>query len=70
MPPEISILAYDTIGLIYYAWKKNKSKISTKDLNIKYGFKGQQGEFIIKNNISYQKLIIYKIENKKFIRVE
>ena len=36
MPPEISILAYDAIGLIYYAWKKNKSKeSSTKEITEK-----------------------------------
>lgn len=69
-PPEISILAYDAIGLIYYAWNKNNYNVETKYLNIKYGFKGKQGEFIIKNNISYQKLKMYKISERKFINVD
>ena len=35
----------------------------------KKGFKGLHGEFFIENNQSKQKLNIYKVSQKKFIKV-
>ena len=64
---EISILAYDALGLIYFLWNENKFNIKTEKFFLKDGFKGLQGEFKIKNNSSYQKLEMYKISEKKFV---
>ena len=69
MPDQISILAYDALGLIYYCWINNDFHFKTELLYNKEGFKGLHGEFIIKNNISNQKLKIYKVFEKKFIEV-
>ena len=68
-PSEVSILAYDALGLIYYCWINNNFQFDKDQLYSKDGFKGLHGEFYIKNNISKQKLKIYKVSEKKFIRV-
>jgi len=68
-PNEVSILAYDALGLIYYCWLNNNFQFKTDQLYNKKGFKGLQGEFFIQNNQSIQKLKIYKISGKKFIQV-
>ena len=66
---EISILAYDALGLIYLIWNQNKSNFKIEKISTKEGFKGLHGKFIIKNNLSHQKLQIYQIINKKFVKV-
>ena len=66
---EVSILAYDALGLIYYCWFNNNFKFESSQLYNKEGFKGLHGEFFIENNISNQKLKIYKISEKKFVEV-
>jgi len=66
---EVSILAYDALGLIYYCWINNNNEFKPNLLYSKNGFKGLHGEFIIKENLSRQKLNIYKISNKKFLKV-
>jgi len=68
-PNEVSILAYDALGLIYYCWFNNNTEFKPSQLYNKNGFKGLQGEFIIKENLSKQKLKIYRISEKKFINV-
>jgi len=68
-PNQVSILAYDALGLIYYCWFNNNFKFKSDQLYNKNGFKGLHGEFIIENNLSKQKLNIYKISKKKFIEV-
>ena len=68
-PNEVAILAYDALGLIYYCWKNNDSKFQSNLLYNKNGFKGLHGEFIIKNNFSIQNLKIYKVSEKKFLKV-
>ena len=68
-PNKVSILAYDAIGLIYYCWVTNDSQFKMAQLYKKDGFKGLHGEFSIENNLSKQKLKIYKISKKKFIKV-
>ena len=68
-PNKVSILAYDALGLIYYCWLNNNSEFKSSQLFNKEGFKGLHGEFVIKGNISRQKLKIYKISNKKFLEV-
>ena len=68
-PNKVSILAYDALGLIYYCWFNNNSQFKTSQLYSKEGFKGLQGEFLIENNLSKQKLKIYKVSKKKFVKV-
>jgi len=68
-PNKVSILAYDALGLIYYCWINNNSEFKTAHLYNKNGFKGLHGEFEIKENVSNQKLKIYKISKKKFLKV-
>jgi len=68
-PNEVSILAYDALGLIYYCWSNNNFQFKKDQLYNKKGFKGLHGEFRIENNLSKQKLKIYKISEKEFIRV-
>jgi len=68
-PNVVSILAYDALGLIYYCWVKNNFQFQKDQLYSKKGFKGLHGEFLIQNNQSFQKLKIYKISEKKFIKV-
>ena len=68
-PNEVSILAYDAVGLIYYCWFNNNFHFKTDQLYSKKGFKGLHGEFYIENGISKQKLKIYKVHEKKFIEV-
>ena len=68
-PNKVSILGYDALGLIYYCWSNNNFQFEQDQLFNKSGFKGLLGEFIIENNLSKQKLNIYKISEKKFIKV-
>ncbi len=65
-PNEITILAYDALGLIYYAWKKNGKIDSVNDFSFKNKIKGKIGTFSFKNKVTIQDLSIYKVENKKF----
>ena len=68
-PNKVSILAYDAVGLIYYCWLNNNFQFQASQLYNKKGFRGLHGEFFIINNKSMQKLKIYKISEKKFIKV-
>ena len=68
-PNEVSILAYDTLGLIYYCWFNNNAQFEPNQLYNKNGFKGLHGEFIIKDNLSKHQLKIYKVSDKKFLKV-
>ena len=67
-PTEITILAYDALGLIYYAWKKNGKINSINDFIFKNKIKGKIGTFSFKDKKVIQDLEIYKTENKKFIK--
>ena len=68
-PNEVSILAYDALGLIYYCWSNNNFQFKQNQLYTKEGFKGLQGEFVIENNLSKQKLKIYQVSKNKFVKV-
>ena len=68
-PNEVSILAYDALGLIYYCWFNNNFQFKKDQLYAKEGFKGLHGEFFIENNLSKQKLKIYRISKNKFVKV-
>jgi len=65
-PDEISILAYDALGLIYYVWNKNNGINSISDFYIKDKIKGKIGTFYFTDNKLLQDLKIYKIEDNKF----
>jgi len=66
---QVSILAYDAVGLIYHCWYSNDYQFKAGHLYNKDGFKGLNGEFFIKGNASKHKLKIYKISKKKFLKV-
>jgi len=68
-PNEVSILAYDALGLIYYCWSNNNFQFKQDQLYSKEGFKGLHGEFFIENNLSKQKLKIYQVSKNKFVKV-
>ena len=68
-PNEVSIFVYDALGLIYYCWSNNNFQFKKNQLYNKKGFKGLHGKFLIENNLSKQKLKIYKVSEKKFIKV-
>jgi len=68
-PNNVSILAYDALGLIYYCWINNNSEFKVNQLYNKDGFKGLIGEFFIDGNLTMQQLKIYKISEKKFVEV-
>ena len=57
------------MGLIYLIWHNNKSNFKVDKIYNKSGFKGLHGEFVIEDNLSKQKLKIYKVLEKKFIKV-
>ena len=65
-PNEITILAYDALGLIYYAWKKNGEINSINNFIFKNKITGKIGTFSFKNGKVTQELNIYKTDNKKF----
>ena len=65
-PNEITILAYDALGLIYYAWKEKGKINSISDFLFKNKIKGKIGTFSFKNGRVTQELEIYKTENNKF----
>ena len=67
-PNEITILAYDALGLIYYAWKKNGEIKSVNDFLFKNKIKGKIGTFSFKNKTVIQELEIYISENNKFTK--
>ncbi len=67
-PNEITILAYDALGLIYYAWKKNGEISSINDFLFKNKIKGKIGTFSFKNGKVFQELEIYKTDKNKFIK--
>ena len=67
-PSEMTILAYDALGLIYYVWKKNGKINSINDFSFKGKIKGKIGTFSFNNKQIIQDLSIYKVENNKFIK--
>ena len=67
-PNEITILTYDALGLIYYAWKKNGKVNSINDFIFKSKIKGKIGTFSFKDKKVTQDLDIYKTENNKFTK--
>ena len=67
-PNEITILTYDALGLIYYAWKKNGKIDSINNFLFKNKIKGKMGTFSIKNKSVIHELDIYKTGKNNFIK--
>ena len=67
-PNDITLLSYDSVGLVYYLWKKNTGLASTRDFNIKDEIKGKIGNFVISENKVIQKLNIYNLSNNSFVK--
>ena len=67
-PNEITILAYDALGLVYYAWKKNGNLKSINDFSFKNKIKGKIGTFSLKDRRVFQELDIYELEKNKFTK--
>jgi ABC-type branched-subunit amino acid transport system substrate-binding protein len=67
-PNEITILTYDALGLIYFAWKKNGKINSINDFIFKNKIKGKIGTFSFKDKRVIQELDIYKTDKNKFIK--
>ena len=65
-PDEITILAYDALGLIYYIWEKNNGINTINNFFIKEKIKGKIGTFEFKERKVSQQLKIYKTDNNKF----
>jgi|TARA_B110000211_G_scaffold181929_1_gene205908 hypothetical protein len=65
-PDEITILAYDALGLIHYVWKKNNGINTINDFFIKEKIKGKIGTFQFKDKKVSQQLKIYKTDKNKF----
>ena len=67
-PNEISILIYDTLGLIYFVWKQNGDINSVNDFSFKNKIQGKIGTFSFKDKKVTQDLDIYKTDKDKFIK--
>ena len=67
-PNEITILTYDALGLIYYAWKTNGKITSINDFSFKNKIKGKTGTFSFRDKKVKQDLEIYKTDKNKFIK--
>ena len=65
-PYEITILAYDALGLIHYIWTKNKGINNINKFCIKEKIKGKIGTFEFKDKKVSQQLKIYKTAKNKF----
>ena len=65
-PNEITILTYDALGLIYYAWKENGNINSINDFSFKNKIKGKIGTFSFKDKKVLQDLEIYKVDKDRF----
>ncbi len=67
-PNEITILTYDALGLIYYAWKTIGNINSINDFNFKNKINGKIGTFQFKERKVIQELNIYKTDKDKFTK--
>jgi|TARA_B100000780_G_C21105589_1_gene446390 ABC-type branched-subunit amino acid transport system substrate-binding protein len=65
-PDEITILAYDALGLVHYVWKKNKGIKTINNFFIKEEIRGKIGTFKFKDKKVSQQLKMYKTGNNRF----
>ena len=67
-PPQISILSYDILGLIYYINKVQGSDLKKNIFN-KKSYVGEVGEFSFEDKIVTHKLDIYQVLNNRFLKI-
>jgi len=67
-PPQISILSYDILGLIYYINKVQGSDLKKNIFN-KKSYVGEVGEFSFEDKIVTHKLDIYQVLDNQFLKI-
>jgi len=67
-PPQISILSYDILGLIYYINKVQGSDLKKNIFN-KKSYVGEIGEFSFEDKIVTHKLDIYQVLDSQFLKI-
>ena len=67
-PPQISILSYDILGLIYYINKVQGSDLKKNIFN-KNSYVGEVGEFSFEDKIITHKLDIYQVLDGQFLKI-
>ena len=67
-PPQISILSYDILGLIYFIDKVQGSDLKKNIFN-KKSYVGEVGEFSFEDKIVTHKLDIYQVFDNKFLKI-
>ena len=67
-PPQISILSYDILGLIYYINKVQGDDLKKNIFN-KKSYVGEVGEFSFENKMVTHKLNIYQVLNSQFLKI-
>ncbi|MBO6491930.1 MAG: ABC transporter substrate-binding protein [Pelagibacteraceae bacterium] len=67
-PPQISILSYDILGLIYYIDKVQGSDLKKNIFN-KKSYVGEVGKFSFEDKIVTYKLDIYQVFDNKFLKI-
>ena len=65
-PYEVSILSYDAIAYIYYAWQNKKQINSINNFQFNNKIKGRSSDFFIDNGRLLQDLNIYKVLESSF----
>ena len=68
-PPQISILSYDILGLIYYINKVQGSDLKKNIFNKKIFYVGEVGEFSFEDKMVTHKLDIYQVFDNKFLKI-
>ena len=68
-PPQISILSYDILGLIYYIKKVQGDNLVKNILNKKISYIGEVGEFLFEDKIITHKLDIYQVFDNQFLKI-
>ena len=68
-PPQISILSYDILGLIYYIKKVQGDNLVKNIFNKKISYIGEIGEFSFEDKIVTYKLDIYQVFDNQFLKI-
>jgi len=68
-PPQISILSYDILGLIYYIKKVQGNNLVKNIFNEKISYIGEVGEFSFEDKIVTHKLDIYQVFDNQFLKI-
>ena len=68
-PPQISILSYDILGLIYYIKKVQGDNLVKNIFNKKISYIGEVSEFSFEDKIVTHKLDIYQVFDNQFLKI-